>query len=384
MNRKKIWLALLLAPMLLAIQAAVAIADPPPPVRGYATHVQLHSDQAVYVSLASNGNANTIRDEAQWAAIEQTEGVFDWTEPDNIVTLAAERGMRVLLLAYTSPMWASGETETNPFWFAAPPLDPADYGVFAGKLAERYGAGGTFWAENPTLTETPLAGIEIWNEPNADGHWGGYPADPEHYTDMLQAAYTSIKAEDPSMPVVVGGLAAVNAYDPETTCQLTLEGVNPVRFLEEMYANGAAGYFDAVGWHPYVFDFTGESTMPELLEYDECSTWSQMAETPVSARSLMIDNGDGAKKIWATELGIPTCTFFAIYPCVSGVEQAELLTTEFDLWTTFDWAGGFIVYDLRDDCLSPLEVQCNFGVVTALLGIQKQAYGELATAWANE
>lgn len=261
--------------------------DPDAPVRGYATHIpHLTSGIPQYVALAANGAANTIRDEAWWAKIEPEPGVYDWTLPDSIIRHAAERGLRVLLMAYTAPTWASGASEGDENWFSTPPIDPADYGAFAGKLAERYGTGGTFWAENPDLTETPLAGIEIWNEQNASVFWGSQQPDAAHYTGMLQSAYTAIKAEDPSITVVVGGLASVGGYD-DADCDGTPDGgviadrVNPVRYLEQAYAAGAQGYFDAVGWHPYVFDFEGESTMPELLEYDECSTWSQIGRAHV-------------------------------------------------------------------------------------------------------
>jgi hypothetical protein len=54
----------------------------------------------------------------------------------------------------------------------------------------------------------PLAaGIEVWNEENASTHWGGCPADPVRYTELLQRAYDAVKAVDPNMKVVTGGLA---------------------------------------------------------------------------------------------------------------------------------------------------------------------------------
>lgn len=355
--------------------------------RGYMTHLPHQtSGLGEYVELARDGGANAIRDEAWWARIEPSPGVYDWTPSDSIVRLAADRGLRVLLVADTTPTWASGASETDSTWFFYPPTNPADYGAFAGRLAERYGANGTFWAENPTVPKYPLAGIEIWNEQNYEGFWGHRQPDPAHYTAMLRSAYAAIKAVDPSIAVVVGGLASVSAYD-DADCDGTPDGgvrdgaINPVRYLEQMYAHGAQGYFDAVGWHPYVYK--RGAAMADLLEYDVCSTWSQMAQTPVSARSLMLAHGDGAKKIWATELGIPTCALLGLYPCVSQEQQAELVTSEFALWKSYDWAGGFFVYDLRDDCSSLLNVQCHFGVVTTG-NAPKQAYGALKAAWEAE
>jgi len=326
--------------------------DPNAPIRGYMAHIPHLVEAgdtgiADYADLAATSGGNTIRDEAWWGRIEAEPGVYDWTLPNSIMSHAAERGLRVLLMADTAPSWASGANKADPNWFSTPPIDPADYGAFTGKLAERYGAGGDFWTENPELIEVPLAGIEIWNEQNGEVFWGGLSPEPAHYTAMLQSAYTAIKAVDPSITVVVGGLAAGGGTYDDGDCDGTPDGgvlpghgVNAVNYLEDMYAAGAQGYFDAVGWHPYVFDPDAEQTMPELLEYDECSMWSQMAETPESARSLMTANGDSAKEIWITEAGYPTCVLFALYPCVYQADQALLLTSEFDLWTTYDWAGS--------------------------------------------
>jgi hypothetical protein len=379
----------------LVTTAGVPVVTPPPdpngPIRGYMTHIPHLTGTAIddVADLAADSGANTIRDEAWWGRIEATQGVFDWTLPDSVVRAAAERGLRVLLMADTAPTWASGATEGDPSWFTTPPIDPADYGNFAGELAERYGIGGTFWAANPGLTFTPLAGIEIWNEQNGNVFWGGNTPDPAHYTEMLQEAYTAINAVDPSIPVILGGLASVGGYDDADCDSGTADngtvahGMNPVNYLEEMYAAGAQGYFDAVGWHPYVFDLDGVLTMPELLDYDPCSTWSQMAETPVSARSLMTANGDSAKKVWITEAGIPTCVLFAIYPCVYQTDQALLMHSEFTKWKTYSWAGAFMVYDMHDDCTSPINVQCNFGVATTS-NTPKQAYNVLRAAFLNE
>ena len=76
--------------------------------------------------------------------------------------------------------------------------------------------------------------------------------------------------------------------------------MNPLNFLEQMYANGARTSMDAVGWHPYNF--------PWGLRFFTWSAWSQMYATSPSARSIMKANGDGKKKIWVTEWGAPTGT----------------------------------------------------------------------------
>ena len=129
--------------------------------------------------------------------------------------------------------------------------------------------------------------FEIWNEPNIALFWQPKP-DPSAYTADLVAAYSAIKAVDPSAFVISGGLA------PTVTKN---HNISAIDFLKAMYADGAKGSFDAFGYHPYSF--------PELPDSNE-SGWSQMARTSPSLRSVMIRNGDGNKPIWVTEFGAPS------------------------------------------------------------------------------
>ncbi len=80
---------------------------------------------------------------------------------------------------------------------------------------------------------------EVWNEPNLAGFWKPV-ADPVRYTELLKAAYLAIKQADPLATVVSGGLAPA----------LTSGGdIDAREFAQAMYANGAQGYFDALGHH---------------------------------------------------------------------------------------------------------------------------------------
>ena len=131
--------------------------------------------------------------------------------------------------------------------------------------------------------------FEIWNEPNISEFWSPAP-DPAAYTADLKAAYTAIKAVTPSAMVITAGLAP--AADSSNT-------MDTVTFVQDMYADGAQGYFDGIGDHPYTYPFAPDNA---LLG----SAWSEMdADQPVAAqphdRARRL-----AKKIWITEYGAPT------------------------------------------------------------------------------
>jgi hypothetical protein len=133
-----------------------------------------------------------------------------------------------------------------------------------------------------------------------------------------------------------------------------------------------------VAWHAY--NYWRGATAGDMLAYNYCSAWSQMASTPVSVRSLMDAYGDAGKRIWVTETGAPTCVPGAAYICVSPVEQAGLAAREAQLWKTLPWAGGFYWYDIRDHRGPVTSVESHFGAVWSN-NSPKPAYIALKQAW---
>jgi len=358
------------------------VASPAKPV-GYDTQIASQSDPARYVGLVESGGATSLRDDVTWAFIEPIRGRFDWSAPDEIVAESALHHLHALLIVDTSPLWASGGSASNPHWYWLPPRSPAAYGAFAAMVAARYGPGGAFWQKNPQLPRYLPAGLELWNEENHSTSWGGLPPNSKLYAAMVRAAYPLIKREDPSMTVVTGGLAPGGAYD-DVTCiprggsGHNTQAWNGLNYLQALYANGIRGYFDAIGWHPY--SWGNGATAAEMLTYNTCSAWSQMASTPVSVRSLMTAHGDAAKRIWATETGAPTCIAHAAYSCVAPAQQADLASAEVRVWKTLGWAGGFYWYDIRDSNSANQHVYAHFGTLTSD-DSPKPAYQVLKQAW---
>lgn len=331
---------------------------------GFSSHILAQDDEAAYLQLAGQANATTLRDDFAWSDIERQKGVFDWNGPDEIMRLTASRGIRVLAIADYSPKWASSCPNAQDSSKCGP-VNPADYGNFAGKLAARYGAGGDFWRANPSLPYVPLSGIEIWNEPNIQNFW----ANPHggRYANIVKAAYTAIKAADPTITVVAGAMAPVGDVPGEF--------VGPISFLSQLYDAGAGGYFDAVSHHPYVY--SKGATAEYMMAFHDWSGWSQMAETDVSLRSIMAEHGDSGKKIWITEFGAPTNA-----DGISEAEQAKLAAIALEKWKTYDWAGNFYWYSLRDDCQDTTEKECYFGAVRHA-GALKPAYTTIKDKYAR-
>lgn len=191
----------------------------------------------------------------------------------------------------------------NPAY--GPTLDTAAFARYAGAVAARYGPGGSHT-------------YEVWNEPNHPAHY----LSPAQFVDLLRATYPAIKSADPAATVITGGLAPNGAVD----------------YARDMYAAGAHGSFDAFGLHPYV----GTGTE---------------AQQPI--RDLMVANGDGAKKMWATEAGWSTWST----PGNSEALQASRITQMVGWWREVPGWGPFIVYTHKDTGTDALNPEHRFGLL---------------------
>ncbi|MFD0840565.1 beta-galactosidase [Williamsia serinedens] len=263
-----------------------------------------------------------IRLAIPWATVEPAQGQFDWTPIDNMVNAAAARGIGVLGVINTTPTWARG-TYTNVY---APPDDPANFGAFAGALAARYSG--------------KVSAYEVWNEPNAAFAYQPGP-DPAGYTALLKSAYTAIKSADPQAQVIGAVVGATVSWGSWT--------LNPVDFVQQMYAAGAKGYFDALSFHPYqwTLPFSSGALVPNS-PLDQANRIYQ----------LMQANGDGTKKIWSSEYGVPTGV-----PNVGN--QASMINDFLTTWSNLSYAGPTFLYTLVDrDSSNTWDPEATFGLFT--------------------
>jgi polysaccharide biosynthesis protein PslG len=300
--------------------------------------------EASQLAAMKTAGITSVRFDADWSSVQPAGPTkFDWTAIDRVVKSARADGMSVLLTIDGCPPWAAlvgtrGDAHPQP-------ASAAQYATFAAEVAARYAPQG-------------VGTFEIWNEPNSAIFWQPKP-NPAAYTTDLVAAYAAIKRVDPSAFVISGGLA------PEAT-----DGTNisPVDFLKAMYADGAKGSFDALGYHPYSFP-----ALPDT--YEQWSGWSQMAQTNPSIRSVMTSNGDSGKSIWITEVGAPSSGPDGI----GQAAQATLLTQAIAYAKKTTWVGALYIYSWQDNGTDATNDQDWFGLLTAT-GSRKPAYKAVVDA----
>jgi polysaccharide biosynthesis protein PslG len=286
----------------------------------------------------------SIRLEVNWDWVQYGgRKSFDWSQIDRVIKSVRSARMSVDLIIDGCPPWAAApaaQGDTSP-----QPASPDQYATFAADVAARYGPRG-------------VGMFEIWNEPNNEIFWQPRPS-PAAYTADLKAAYAAIKKVDPSALVISGGLA------PETNDGTN---INAIAFLQAMYADGAQGSFDALGYHPYSYP-----SLPDT--YEPWSGWSQMDRTSPSIRSVMARNGDASKPIWITEVGAPSSGPDG----VGQAPQAAALAQAIHDAKTTSWIGDLYLYTWQDGGLGSSISTDWFGLLTAR-GTPKPAYTAVAAA----
>ncbi len=175
---------------------------------------------------------------------------------------------------------------------------------------------------------------EIWNEPNLNFEWDGNP-NPKEYVMLLKATSEAIREADPEAIIVSGAPSPGGDYDD-------------LKFLEEMYANGAQGLMDAVGSHPY----GGPWPHDHPTGIDEAGNGWPYFRKAEAQRSIMDRYGDTDTPIWATEFswlaGVPNCDFGEHTRWqVTPEQQAEYLVAAYEYaHQNWPWMGPmFVVYD---------------------------------------
>jgi polysaccharide biosynthesis protein PslG len=273
-----------------------------------------------------------IRQIFVWSEIEQAPGYFwddqwdvsTWEKYDRIVDMANERGLEVIARIDKPPRWArEGQPRIEEFP-DGPPNDYEDFADFVALVVERY--------------HGQISYIQLWNEPNLEGEWGGLPIDPAAFTELLAMGYEAAKAVDPDITVIMPGLAPTDQTGPENLSELI--------FFEEMYEAGAADYFDVAAVMVYGYGFSPWDRRVSF-ERNNFSRHIQM-------REIMERYGDGDKPIWAVEYnwislpddwGGPPSPWGAP---VSEEEQARYLYEGYlRAQQEWPWMGAMIIWGFR-------------------------------------
>jgi hypothetical protein len=236
----------------------------------------------------------------------------EWTLVDRLVESVDAEGMQLDAIIDNPPLWAGTAQSAVPGCSVNPPFDLQAYANFAALVARRY-------------TSSMVSAIEVENSPNLSGVWP--TPDACAYTKLMKDVYPAVKAADNNIVVLNGGVGGTR----------TRKGaVAGDKWIAQLYQDGAAGTFDALSFHPYSYPCSPSQGCATR-------TWGLLT----TVRQLMSSNGDGAKKIWATEFGSPTSGKGADGH-VTEAQQSSIMVDGMKQWAAFPWSGPMFVYEFRD------------------------------------
>jgi hypothetical protein len=190
----------------------------------------------------------------------------DFVTTDELVGLAAQRGLTLLPTVLYTPGW---DAKANREGFDTP-ARTAPYANYLTALIRRYGPRGAFWSSHRGVRKLPVRMWQIWNEPNLTYYWPQPFA--AGYVALLRAAHAAIKRADPGAKVVLGALTNF-AW----------------KSLGQIYrVRGARNLFDIVAVNGFTETPSGVMVFLKIM------------------RNALIHLGDADKPLLATEVSWPS------------------------------------------------------------------------------
>ena len=173
-------------------------------------------DPSMHAAVASG--ARRLWDSGvTWAALEPSQGQFNWSTLDAEVAAATGAGAEVTLTLGMTPAWASSQPGTaSPYGAgaAAMPANLADWDTYVAAVAARY--------------RGRIAAYDVWNAPEDAGSWTG----PESRLGSDMATLAAHAAD------------AIHSADPAAT--VISPALSPAALHLFLSAGGGA-HVDAIG-----------------------------------------------------------------------------------------------------------------------------------------
>jgi hypothetical protein len=345
--------------------APAAPAAPAPRGTGFGYGVQAHAfnDLPKVISSINDLGFGWLKQQVRWEHSEGQKGKYGWDGLDRIVDAANAGGVKVLFSVVAAPRWARGDKAG-----IGPPDNYQDFYDFMGAMATHY--------------RGRVHAYEIWNEQNLKREWEGAPLSASDYMRLLKGAYQAIKAADPNAIVVSGAPTPTGINDGSWA-------IDDRTYLQQMYNAGLKYYSDAVGAHPSGYAnppdvyYTGGDFDPSR-GYDDHSSFF-FRNTMEDYYRIMAANGDGGKRVWATEFGWPTTDGMGVGPSpgyefsqdINQQQQADYLVRAYTWSRGWGHAGVMFLWNLNFwPTTGPENEMAKYGIVRGDWG-PRPAYNAL-------
>jgi len=234
--------------------------------------------------------------ELAWAAIETSQGSYDFSLYDDFAVWSAQYGVPFMVtFGWTpywavSPQWQQSEDCHDMKWCSAPPQNNSDWTNFVAEVVSHY---------SPANGLPAIQYYEVWNEANDPNMWAG---SQEGLAQLANLAYQIIHPTGallgaPSVTDAVsepgtssGGMGAAEWL--AQYLQTKVETKNGVETPAYQFADGGSfhGYLAPTGFSPYPF--------PE-----DCSAsgYDDIVTRALMFRNVLDTNGLAGKRMYDSE-----------------------------------------------------------------------------------
>ncbi|MCE5259496.1 MAG: cellulase family glycosylhydrolase, partial [Chloroflexi bacterium] len=308
------------------------------------------------ITAVQDAGFNWVKVQVSWADSEPDfKGGYAWAKLDEFIAKLDAAGLKVLLTVNDAPDWArSAFTDKT---VSGPPADPQDMADFMAALAGRY--------------QGKVQALEVWSAQNLAYEWGYDEIDAERYVELLCAVFKAVKAVDPNIAIISGGLMPTG---------VTAEGISidDLEYLRQMYAAGCKACMDGVGVHPLGYnnppDARIDYTNPDEPTFKVHRSF-YFRETMLAYHELMVLNGDAGKRLWPTEFGWASSSDpnpgYEYAADVTEAEQAQYLVRAYQMMKEWGWVGPAFAWNLNYGVTDPGSSFAHFSVW------ERQAYDSL-------
>lgn len=250
-------------------------------------------------------------------------GLVSFAKYDYFInTVAPKYGFKVIgLLATPLVRYQSGNNQGQ---YLNPELIEAPLAINGGPVYGYVNQYMQIWLNNAMsvarafpynqATGAGVAAFEVLNEENRYLNGGGKGLRPDRVAEMLTKfyrAYKNVQCKNGQIggncnevKILLGGL------HPDRCDDCAVGGINDRQYLDAIYKSAAFQSYrnnpeyrrypvDGIGYHPYPLEMRS-GLVPEPTGATELGRVPQRIR---DIRAVMVNNGDGANKIWVTEVG---------------------------------------------------------------------------------
>lgn len=246
------------------------------------------------LGLAKDLNVAWIKLQFNWSLLESAPGKY--TELLYLYRLYVQRahdqGFQVMVSVAKAPGWARSAGGDGALQENGPPADPQTLANFLAGMLDLFG--------KDMYGKPYISAVEVWNEPNLQREWYGYPITGTAYMQYFRPAFDAIYQYSPDIVVITAAPAPTGDSAWSTDDR---------RWLQQLYDAGLASYGQnvAVGIHPY-----GWANPPEARCCANPSRgWDDrpqffFLDTIEDYHQIMLANGHSNAQLWTTEFGWAT------------------------------------------------------------------------------